>query len=84
MSRAIGLRLAYEGTRYHGWQVQPGRTTVQGTLAAAIHAVSGETVLPRGSSRTDAGVHALEQIVSFTSSSALNAATRAKELAANI
>ena len=36
MSRTIGLRLAYEGTRYSGWQAQPGRTTVQGTLAAAI------------------------------------------------
>ncbi|MBM3953936.1 MAG: tRNA pseudouridine(38-40) synthase TruA [Planctomycetes bacterium] len=84
MSRAIGLRLAYEGTRYHGWQVQPGRTTVQGTLAAAIHAVSGETVLPRGSSRTDAGVHALDQIVSFTSSSLLDAATWARALDANL
>ena len=64
--RRIGLRLAYEGTRYSGWQVQPGRTTVQGVVAEAVHAVSGEAVLVRGSSRTDAGVHALDQIAAFT------------------
>ncbi len=64
--RRIGLRLAYEGTRYSGWQVQPGRTTVQGVVAEAVRAVSGEGVLVRGSSRTDAGVHALDQIAAFT------------------
>jgi tRNA pseudouridine38-40 synthase len=64
--RRIGLRLAYEGTRYSGWQVQPGRTTVQGVVTAAIREVSGEEVLVRGSSRTDAGVHALDQIAAFT------------------
>lgn len=64
--RRIGLRLAYEGTRYSGWQVQPGRTTVQGVVAEAVRAVSGEEVLVRGSSRTDAGVHALDQIAAFT------------------
>ena len=66
MTRTICLRLAYEGTRYSGWQAQPGRITVQGTLAEAIHAVSGEQIVPRGSSRTDAGVHALDQVVVFT------------------
>jgi len=65
----IGLRLAYEGTRYSGWQMQPGRVTVQGTLAAAIREVSGEDVVPKGASRTDAGVHALDQVVAFTSAS---------------
>lgn len=69
----ICLKLAYEGTRYSGWQAQPGRQTVQGTLAEAIHQISGETILPRGSSRTDAGVHALAQIVGFTTSSPLGA-----------
>lgn len=67
--RRIAIRLAYEGTRYSGWQAQPGRTTVQGTLAAAIQAVSGETVVPQGASRTDAGVHALDQVAAFTSTS---------------
>jgi tRNA pseudouridine38-40 synthase len=71
--RRIGLRLAYEGTRYSGWQVQPGRTTVQGVVTAAVRAISGEEVLVRGSSRTDAGVHALDQIAAFTTCSGLAA-----------
>jgi tRNA pseudouridine38-40 synthase len=61
--RTIRLTLVYEGTRYSGWQVQPGRPTVQGVLAEAIRSVTGETILPQGSSRTDAGVHALGQVV---------------------
>jgi len=71
MSRTIGLTLAYEGTRYSGWQVQPGRSTVQGTLAGAIRSVSGEEILPRGASRTDAGVHALGQVAAFTTEAGL-------------
>ena len=68
-ARRIALRLAYEGTRYSGWQMQPGRPTVQGTLAEAIREVSGEDVVPKGASRTDAGVHALDQVAAFTSTS---------------
>jgi len=60
------LILSYDGTAYSGWQVQPGRPTVQGTLAAALAHITGETVLPQGSGRTDAGVHALAQVASFT------------------
>ena len=59
------LTLAYDGTPFSGWQVQPGRVTVQGTLAWAIEHVTGERVLPQGSGRTDAGVHALGQTASF-------------------
>jgi tRNA pseudouridine38-40 synthase len=59
------LTLSYDGTGFHGWQVQPGLVTIQGTLSAAISAVIGETVLPQGSGRTDSGVHALAQVVSF-------------------
>ena len=66
MGRTLLLRLAYEGTRFSGWQTQPGRRTVQGVLAEAITAVSGETVVPKGASRTDAGVHAVDQVVGFT------------------
>jgi tRNA pseudouridine38-40 synthase len=84
MSRTIGLRLAYEGTRYSGWQTQPGRTTVQGTLAAAIREVSGEEILPRGASRTDAGVHALAQVAAFVSESGLEAGTWARALNAKL
>src|ERR1700678_1172106 len=59
------LILAYDGSPFHGWQVQPGLPTVQGTLATAIRHISGETVLPQGSGRTDTGVHALGQVASF-------------------
>ena len=59
------LTLAYDGTPYHGWQVQPGLTTVQGTLADAIQRITREVVLPQGSGRTDTGVHAQGQVASF-------------------
>jgi tRNA pseudouridine38-40 synthase len=58
------LVLAYDGTDFHGWQVQPGLRTIQGELAAAIEHVCGERALPQGSGRTDAGVHALAQVAS--------------------
>jgi len=60
------LTLAYDGTEFSGWQVQPGERTVQGELQAALGRVTGESPLPQGSGRTDAGVHALAQVASFT------------------
>jgi tRNA pseudouridine38-40 synthase len=60
------LTLAYDGTAFHGWQVQPSLATIQGTLAATLHHITGETVLPQGSGRTDAGVHALAQVATVT------------------
>jgi tRNA pseudouridine38-40 synthase len=67
--RTLKLTLAYDGSAYHGWQIQPGKPTIQGTLAAALHSLTGEAALPQGSGRTDAGVHALAQIASFQTAS---------------
>ncbi len=59
------LTLAYDGTDYYGWQVQPDKPTIQGELQAALGRIIGERPLPQGSGRTDAGVHALGQVASF-------------------
>ena len=69
--RNLKLILSYDGSDFAGWQVQPGRTTVQGALASAIGRLSGENVLPQGSGRTDAGVHALAQVASFATASTI-------------
>jgi tRNA pseudouridine38-40 synthase len=63
--RNLKLTIAYDGTDFSGWQVQPGRATVQGLLASAIGRLTGGNVLPQGSGRTDAGVHALAQVATF-------------------
>jgi tRNA pseudouridine38-40 synthase len=62
--RNLKITLAYDGSEFSGWQVQPDRQTIQGTLAAAIERITGERVLPQGSGRTDTGVHALAQVAS--------------------
>ena len=62
MQRNLKLTLAYDGADFHGWQVQPELRTVQGTLAECLKRLTGEGVLPQGSGRTDAGVHALGQV----------------------
>ncbi|MGI4830475.1 MAG: tRNA pseudouridine(38-40) synthase TruA [Janthinobacterium lividum] len=65
------LILSYNGEHFHGWQVQPGLVTVQGKLAEALYRITGETILPQGAGRTDAGVHALAQVASFSSDVAI-------------
>ncbi len=72
--RNIKLILAYDGIGFSGWQVQPAAETVQGTLASAIGRITGEKVLPQGSGRTDAGVHALAQVATFQTGSAVPSA----------
>ncbi|MGZ4824397.1 MAG: tRNA pseudouridine(38-40) synthase TruA [Terriglobales bacterium] len=64
--RTLKITLAYDGSEFSGWQVQPGRPTIQGTLAEALRRITGESILPQGSGRTDAGVHALAQVASCT------------------
>lgn len=63
--RTFKLTVAYDGTDFAGWQVQPGKATIQGGLQSAILALTGEQVAVVGSGRTDAGVHALGQVASF-------------------
>jgi tRNA pseudouridine38-40 synthase len=64
--RRIKLEISYDGTDYHGWQVQPGLPTIQGTLEQVASEIEGKTVQVAGSGRTDAGVHALAQVAALT------------------
>lgn len=66
--RNIRLRIAYDGTRYCGWQVQPNRVTVQGCVEEAIRKTCGESHRLLCAGRTDSGVHALGQVANFTTS----------------
>jgi tRNA pseudouridine38-40 synthase len=66
MPRRIRITLAYDGTDFHGWQVQPGLPTIQGTLETIVSSLDDVPVHVAGSGRTDAGVHALAQIAAFT------------------
>ncbi len=67
--RNLKITLSYDGSEFSGWQVQPDRPSVQGTLADAWKRITGESVLPQGSGRTDAGVHARAQVASLSSES---------------
>jgi len=69
--RKLKVTLSYDGAEFSGWQVQPDAVTVQGTLASAIGRITGEKVLPQGSGRTDAGVHALAQVMTFVTESSV-------------
>jgi tRNA pseudouridine38-40 synthase len=64
----IALGLEYEGTDFVGWQFQPHGRSVEGVLNAAVTSVAGETATVRGAGRTDAGVHALQQVAHFDTS----------------
>lgn len=61
----VSLTVAYEGTNYHGWQVQPNNITIESVLNQALSDLLGEPVVVAGASRTDAGVHAMGNVAIF-------------------
>jgi len=63
--RRIKIQLSYDGTDYHGWQVQPGLATIQAALEQVVSEIESKPVQVAGSGRTDAGVHALAQVAAF-------------------
>lgn len=72
-SRRILLRVAYDGTHYHGWQVQPNAKTIEGELNRVLTQLTGEEIQVTGASRTDAGVHALGNVAVFDTASRIPA-----------
>lgn len=72
--RNIKLTLAYDGSDFHGWQVQPGLPTIQGHLNAVLSRVTQENIFVHGAGRTDAGVHALGQVAHFRTVASLTPA----------
>jgi tRNA pseudouridine38-40 synthase len=82
--RSLKLVLAYDGTAYRGWQVQPQASTVQAAVEAAWRQATGEAIRVVASGRTDAGVHALGQAASLRTGSPLPVATLRRALNANL
>lgn len=79
-TRVLKLTVAYDGTRYNGWQLQPDQPTIQGTLERVWQRITRETVRMTGCSRTDSGVHALAQVVSLHTESRLSGETLQRAL----
>lgn len=82
--RCIKLTLAYDGTRYQGWQRQANGPTIQASLEDALRQITGESTHIIGSGRTDSGVHAWGQVANFRTSSSLSAPTLRKALNATL
>jgi len=71
--RYIKLTIAYDGTDFHGWQIQANKPTVQGEIVSILRRLTQENTQLLGAGRTDAGVHALGQVGSFRTQSVLSA-----------
>ncbi len=71
--QTVRLTIAYDGSEFHGWQLQPGLPTIQGALHGALRQITQEPITIHGASRTDAGVHALGQVAHFKTHSTLDA-----------
>jgi tRNA pseudouridine38-40 synthase len=71
--RYFKLIIAYDGTDFHGWQIQSNKPTIQGEIVNVLRRITQENVQLHGAGRTDAGVHALGQVGSFRTQSALSA-----------
>src|SRR6202007_2423611 len=71
--RYFKLTIAYDGSDFHGWQIQANKPTVQGEIVAVLCRLTQENVQLHGAGRTDAGVHALGQVASFRTQSPLSA-----------
>ena len=72
-TRRIRLKVAYDGTGYHGWQLQKNAVTIESELNRCLSELFGEEIQVTGASRTDAGVHALENIAVFDTTSPMPA-----------
>lgn len=68
-ARRLKLEIAYDGTAYHGWQSQERLPTIQGTLQETLARIVGHSVNILSSGRTDAGVHAIKQVATFSTTS---------------
>src|SRR6266478_2662672 len=71
--RHFKLTIAYDGTDFHGWQMQANRPTIQGEIVSVLQQLTQEKIMLHGAGRTDAGVHALGQVASFRTQSGLSA-----------
>ena len=80
MARNIRLEIEYDGSDFHGWQVQPNLRTVQGEVERGIRAIVNHDVKLIGSGRTDVGVHALGQVANFQTESGLDEETMLRAL----
>ncbi len=78
--RNLKLTLAYDGSDYYGWQIQPDRPTVQGTLVDTLRKITQEKIWLHGAARTDAGVHALGQVANFKTRTVIPAANLQRAL----